>query len=141
MIKNNTHQYQENKYTKIHSVESAEKNPKKILEWINSVGDVHKSKQPPSVSYTQRMPDIDFLMQEWPAEVEEILSEINVPSEEIDLTLEEFCRVACNIIDIPVHRNGDNNIIESLHVMFTLFSAFKENQHFKQENESFAHAS
>ena len=34
-----------------------------------------------------------------------------MPSEEIDLTLEEYSRVACNILDIPVHKEGENNII------------------------------
>ena len=54
----------------MHAIESAEKNPKQILAWISSVGDIHKTKQPPSVSYSKPMPDIDTLMQEWPAGVE-----------------------------------------------------------------------
>lgn len=135
---NNNKVYREGKYLKVHSIESAEKNPKQIVSWIDSVADINKNKQPPSVSYNKRMPDIDSLMQVWPQEVEEILSEIKLPDENIDLTLEEYCKVACNILDIPVHKDGENNVIESLHVMFTLFSAFKENQHFQQENESFA---
>lgn len=57
------------------------------------------------------MPDIESLMQVWPQEVEDLLSEISVPSEEIDLTLEEYSRVACNIVDIPVHKEGDNNVV------------------------------
>lgn len=65
----------------MHSIESAEKNPKQIVQWINSVGDIHKTKQPPSVSYSKPMPDIDSLMQVWPQEVEELLSELAAPSE------------------------------------------------------------
>jgi intraflagellar transport protein 46 len=43
--------------------------------------------------------------------------------------------MACNIIDIPVHDgNPSKNLIESLHVMFSLYSAFKENQHFQPKN-------
>ena len=57
------------------------------------------------------MPDIESLMQVWPQEVEDLLSEISVPSEEIDLTLEEYSRVACNIVDIPVHKEGDNKVV------------------------------
>lgn len=56
-------QYREDKYKKIHAIENADKNPKQILTWINSVGDIHKNKQPPSVSYGKQMPDIDSLMQ------------------------------------------------------------------------------
>lgn len=58
------------KNTKVHAIEDADKNPKKILEWINTVADVNKNKQPPSVGYSKSMPDIDSLMQVWPSEVE-----------------------------------------------------------------------
>ena len=59
--------------------------------------------------------------------------------EDIVLTLAESSRVACNILDIPVHPGLANTLVESLHVVFTLYSAFKENQHFQinQENESY----
>lgn len=50
------------------------------MQWINSVADIHKTKQPPSVSYTKSMPDIDSLMQVWPPEVEELLSDVAAPS-------------------------------------------------------------
>jgi intraflagellar transport protein 46 len=103
------------------------------------VADIQKNKQPPSVGYSKSMPDIDSLMQVWPAEVEELLSDMKAPSEEIDLSLADYSRVACNILDIPVHTGINNSVVESLHVMFTLYSAFKENQHFQinQENESY----
>lgn len=106
------------------------------MTWIESVAEIHKNKQPPSVSYSKAMPDINTLMQEWPQEVEQILEEIKIPSEDIDLTLEEYSKLACNILDIPIHdANPQRNIIESLHVMFSLYSAFKENEHF-QKNEA-----
>jgi intraflagellar transport protein 46 len=69
LMKNNNKQYAGGKYAKIHCIEDAEKNPKQITQWVNSVADIHKNKQPPSVSYTKQMPDIDSLMQVWPAEV------------------------------------------------------------------------
>lgn len=65
----NDKKYRGNKNQKVHNIEAAEKNPKQILSWIDSVADVHKNKQPPSVSYSKRMPDIDSLMQVWPQEV------------------------------------------------------------------------
>jgi intraflagellar transport protein 46 len=53
------------------------------------------------------------------------------PSEEIMLDLKDYCQLACNFVDIPVHQNNtDRNLIESLHVLFTLFTEFKQNQHF-----------
>ena len=67
---NQDKKYKGGKYTKVHAIESAEKNPKQITQWINSVADIQKGKQPPSVGYSKGMPDIDSLMQVWPAEVE-----------------------------------------------------------------------
>jgi intraflagellar transport protein 46 len=46
------------------------------------------------------------------------------------------------MVDIPIHdaSNSKKSIIEALHVLFTLYSEFKENQHFqgngKKENEN-----
>ena len=53
----------EGKSVNIHSIENSEKNPKEITSWINDVAEIHKKKQPPSVSYSKMMPDIDSLMQ------------------------------------------------------------------------------
>eukprot|EP00968_Pinguiococcus_pyrenoidosus_P008835 scaffold655_cov225-Pinguiococcus_pyrenoidosus.AAC.8 len=44
----------------------------------------------------------------------------------MDMTLEDYVRMCCAILDIPVY----DNPVESLHVMFTLYSAFKNNPHF-----------
>lgn len=79
------------------------------------------------------MPDIDDLMQVWPAEIEEALDSMKLPSEELDLSLEDFSKMACALLDIPVHNDGEggkSQVIESLHVLFTLYSEFKANQHF-----------
>lgn len=53
----------EGKSLNIHSIESAERNPKEIAAWINDVAEIHKKKQLPTVSYSKAMPDIDALMQ------------------------------------------------------------------------------
>ena len=82
MLLNTTNvRIRDEKYTKIHAIENAEKNPKQIMAWINSVAEIHKNKQPPSVSYSKAMPDINSLMQVWPPEVEEVLEGIKIPSE------------------------------------------------------------
>ena len=72
------------------------------------------------------MPDIDLLMQVWPEELETLLGQIELPSAELDVTVVEYVRLICAVLDVPVH----GNVIESLHVLFTLFSEFKNNQHF-----------
>lgn len=45
-----------------------------------------------------------------------------------DVDLKTFSKLICALLDIPVH----DNIIESLHVLFTLYSEFKSNPVFKQ---------
>ena len=46
----------------VNSIEHADKKPKEISRWINSVQDLHKARPPPTVNYTKNMPDIDTLM-------------------------------------------------------------------------------
>lgn len=122
----------------IDSVAFAEKNPKEVTRWIQDVTSIQR--QPPSVGYTKAFPDIDHLMQEWPAEVEDALQNLRFPSEEIDMSLEEYSKLACSLCDIPVFNTSNNkNLIESLHVLFTLYSEFNANQHFQQQTEQYVY--
>ncbi|KAK7069763.1 Intraflagellar transport protein 46 [Halocaridina rubra] len=75
----------------------------------------------------RHMPDIDALMQEWPGEVEEFLKEINLPTGALDLELPAYVDIICAVLDIPVYKSR----IQSLHVLFTLYSVFKNSQHFR----------
>ncbi|GBG90504.1 hypothetical protein CBR_g50849 [Chara braunii] len=111
------------------SIDNAAKNPKRITSWISSINDLHKSKPPPQVNYSKAMPDIEKLMQEWPPEIEELLARIQLPTADLDVDLQTFVRVLCTILDIPLY----DNLVESLHVMFTLYLAFKNNPHFAQQ--------
>ena len=45
-------------------------------------------------------------MQVWPDEFERLLGEIAVPGAEMDLSLAEYAKLICAIMDIPVH-NGN----------------------------------
>lgn len=120
----------------VDSIESAEKKPKEVSRWINSVQDLHKSRPAPTVSYTKQMPDFDQLMAELPPELEQALQKIQFPGAEIDMHPHDYARLVLGMLDVPVHKLANNkSLIESLHVLFTLFSEFRQNQHFKnQEN-------
>ena len=76
------------------------------------------------------MPDIDLLMEEWPSEFEELLKTTPLPNADIDLTLQEYARTACALLDIPVY----DNLVESLHVLFSLYLEFADNVHFQRAN-------
>lgn len=112
----------------IKTVENAEKNTKVIEKWVRDISDLHRAKPPPTVHYSKRMPDIDNLMQEWPGEVEELLKEISLPTAALDLELPAYVDIICATLDIPVYKSR----IQSLHVLFTLFSVFKNSAHFRQ---------
>jgi intraflagellar transport protein 46 len=110
----------------VESIEQAEKKPKEISRWINSVQDLHKTRPPPTVNYTKQMPDFDNLMAELNPEIENALKNIPFPGPEIDMHPHDYARVILTMLDIPVHKLANNkSLVESLHVLFTLFSEFR----------------
>ena len=111
----------------VRSVESADKQPQVLTQWITSINDLHRSKPQAKVGYTHTMPTLDNLMQAWPSEVEDMLSKVMLPTAMIDLDLPQFVTTLCAVLDIPVH---EGKLTESLHLLFELFSEFKKNQHF-----------
>lgn len=112
----------------VRSIVEPDKKPKEIDNWISSITDLHRQKPPQNVHYTKTMPDIETLMQEWPPEFEELLKLTNLPSAELNCDLTEYIDIICSILDIPVYKDR----IQSLHVLFTLYSEFKNSQHFNQ---------
>jgi len=115
----------------VDSIENADKKPKEISRWISSVQDLHKTRPPPTVNYTKQMPDADTLMMEWPQEMESALRNVEFPGPEIDMHATDYARLVCSMLDVPCHKLANNkSVIESLHVLFTLFSDFRQNQHF-----------
>jgi intraflagellar transport protein 46 len=73
------------------------------------------------------MPDVEQLMEVWPPDFEETLSRVGLPSPKLEMSLEEYAKTLCAIMDVPVYEN----IIESLHVLFTVYMEFKNNAHFQ----------
>jgi intraflagellar transport protein 46 len=106
-----------------------ERSDKAIEQWIKDISDLHRSKPPPSVLYAKTMPDIDSLMQEWPVPVEEMLRETGILTADFECSdITSYVDLVCALCDIPVYKSR----IQSLHVFFTLYSAFKQSQHFNQ---------
>ena len=91
---------------------------------------MHKTRPPPTVNYTKPMPDFDEdLMIELVPELEKALQGMDgvaFPGAEIDMHPSDYARIILTMIDIPVHKLANNkSLIESLHVLFTLFSTFR----------------
>lgn len=115
------------KDTVVKRLERADKNSREIEQWITNIGELHRSKPATNVHYSKPMPDIDALMQEWPPEVEAMLRRVELPSADMDVSVEQYIDIVLNFLDIPVHKSR----IQSLHVLFTLYSEFKNSQHFR----------
>lgn len=111
----------------VRSIENAEKNPGAIEKWIQSIKDLHRSKPHAQVHYKKNMPDIETLMDVWPESFEAALEDLQLPSPDLDLTLAEYSKVLCSILDIPTY----DNPIEALHLMFSLYMDFRDNPHFQ----------
>ena len=121
----------------VRSIPNSEKNPTAIQSWIDKVAEMRKTKVSSSVNYSKNYPDIESLMQVWPEKIESKLHETSFPDERLNLSIDNYSKLICNMIDIPVHTATSNkNLIESLHVLFTLYSEFKQNQHFQRNTNS-----
>ncbi|EPY88051.1 intraflagellar transport protein 46 isoform 2-like protein [Camelus ferus] len=97
----NSKQHNITQHMKVKSLEDAEKNPKAIDTWIESISELHRSKPPATVHYTRPMPDIDTLMQEWSPEFEELLGKVSLPTAEIDCSLAEYIDMICGKLFQP----------------------------------------
>ncbi|KAG2388004.1 hypothetical protein C9374_000854 [Naegleria lovaniensis] len=114
--------------TIIKSVESG--NDKLILKWINDIRELHKKKPPPTVQYSKVNVDFTQLIQAWPDAFEEELAKTDLPGADLDVDLDEYIKIVCSILDVPVY---EGHLIESLHVLFTLYLEFKTNQHIQSQ--------
>ncbi|VDD79523.1 unnamed protein product, partial [Mesocestoides corti] len=106
----------------IRDIKNAEENGKEIDKWIKSIGDLHRSKPPPTVHYVKPMPDLTTLMTEWPVEFEKTLNTTVLPTAVLNCSL-KLLRVLA-ILDVPVYKNR----IETLHLIFSLYLEFKNSQ-------------
>ncbi|CAI8027663.1 Intraflagellar transport protein 46 homolog [Geodia barretti] len=113
----------------VRSIGDPEKESKSLDNWIESIAEIHRQKPPTTVHYTKNMPDVEDLMQEWPAQFEEALQEFGVPIAELDCDLAQYTDIICALLDIPVH----NSRIHSLHNLFSLYMEFKNSQHFNRD--------
>jgi intraflagellar transport protein 46 len=112
----------------VESVEDAANRSNVVDKWIADIKDLHYKKPLPTVNYSKLMPEIESLLQAWSPEFEELLnSDLQFPPTQVDLDIDQYVRVMCSILDIPTY----GSLVESLHVMFTLYCEFRANQHFQ----------
>ena len=110
-------------------IENPQKNRKALMSWLESIEEVHRNRPPPTYIYSSKMPELEQLMEPWPEEFEETLNAVPLPSAEMDLSFEDYAKVICSLLEIPVR----GNLIESLHHLFSLYAQFEGNQYFQSQ--------
>jgi intraflagellar transport protein 46 len=121
---------------KVHSIENAHKNPKEVQSWIQTIDSHQNKKSAPSVIYSKKMPEIDNLLEPWDSDFEHVVNQVPLPAGDMtEVPMADLVKFTCMMLDVPVHPGADNNLIESLHLVFTMYSGLRENQHFQQNQE------
>eukprot|EP01063_Lacrimia_lanifica_P005719 TRINITY_DN13456_c0_g1_i1.p1 TRINITY_DN13456_c0_g1~~TRINITY_DN13456_c0_g1_i1.p1 ORF type:complete len:517 (+),score=226.31 TRINITY_DN13456_c0_g1_i1:86-1636(+) len=109
-------------------VEHAGNRGKVIDKWVADMQKLHASKHRAQVNYTKPMPDLETLLQLWPADFEDLLAkDLALPPAELDLDLVQYVKIVCSLLDIPCY----SNLVESIHVLLSLYSEFRANPHFQ----------
>ncbi|OHT06844.1 hypothetical protein TRFO_25095 [Tritrichomonas foetus] len=110
-------------------IEDPQNNRKALTSWLESIEEIHRNRPPPTFIYSSKMPELEQLMEPWPEEFEETLNSVPLPTAEMDLSFEEYAKIICSLLEIPVK----NNIVESLHHLFALYAQFEGNQYFQSQ--------
>ncbi|KAM3591036.1 uncharacterized protein V6R79_021117 [Siganus canaliculatus] len=113
---------------RVSSVACPQSTPRQVQRWVDSISALHRSKPAASVHYGRAVPDIDALMQEWPHELEEQLSRVQLPPARLRCSPAHYADVICGLLDIPVHAGSR---IQALHLLFSLYLEFRDSQHFR----------
>jgi intraflagellar transport protein 46 len=64
--------------------------------------------------------------------------QVPLPPADLEVSVDEYARVVCGLLDIPVHSggagaaggSGPGPLIQALHLLFTLYAEFQGNAHF-----------
>jgi intraflagellar transport protein 46 len=111
-------------------LDSGVQRPKAIASFLEGYDEVARNRPAPTIAYSYKMPDLEELMQEWPPDMADALAALPLPTADMDLTLEEYSMIICAMLDITVK----GNLVESLHVLFTLFQQFRDCGYFGASN-------
>ncbi|KAH0577554.1 Intraflagellar transport complex B protein 46 [Spironucleus salmonicida] len=85
-----------------------------IHDWVDKVEKIHQTQGSAEYNYSVPVPSATIL-ELWDTEMESIIKTIDLPKPSIELSIEQYAKVCCLILDIPVGPNA----IESLHMFFT----------------------
>ncbi|CAH2044643.1 unnamed protein product, partial [Iphiclides podalirius] len=116
------------KTTLTRKIEEAEKNPKAIERWVRDVAELHAAAPRHAHRHHGEAPDVDSLMEEWPARVEEALEAAGFPPPALRCSLPDYCALVCALLDVPLRGPELPHQVQALHALFALYSAVKSSQ-------------
>lgn len=69
--------------------------------------------------------------------MESVFNGFVIPKGDLEISLENYSKIICSLLDIPIYNlnNNEKCVVEAMHVLFSLYSEFKENKHFQNENK------
>jgi intraflagellar transport protein 46 len=111
----------------VRTVADAAGRPGDVARWAASVRALNAGRAAPRVVVHPRpMPTTEALMQAWPPAVEAAVGALlaarrQPPLLPADLPLAEQARLACAMLDVPVH---GSDLVRPLHAVFTAYAAF-----------------
>lgn len=126
------------------SVQYPEREPETLRNWIETVAGLRGGRlesggvgrrrgfenETSAVLYSRNMPDIESLMRAWDGDEEEVLTKLKPTEAGIPVPLRERAEIVCAALDVPVYEN----IVESMHVVFSTYLEFKRNPILKGGN-------
>jgi len=111
----------------VRSISDVKQHTNEINQWIQSIEEIHaedhanKQKPKPDVKYSNKMPNVQELLLAWPKDINEELRNgtLEIPTADIDLSVEQYAKCMCMLLGIPVY--DDDSLIDSVHVMLNLY--------------------
>jgi hypothetical protein len=113
--------------SKVRGYKSSQKNTLAIDRWIETVYNLHRSKPNTAFEYSHPMPSMNETLSAFPERTRDTLAATKTKKGDgletsvdpgLDISLEEYIRIICAILDIPVR---DGYLIESLHYLFQAY--------------------
>lgn len=93
-----------------------------VNSWVQKIDELH-DKIGRNAEYTYTLPIPDTIMNLWEPQFIELLEKVDLPTANIELSTEEYARLVCAILDIPV----GENLIESLHMLLINYMDVQDN--------------
>ncbi|EFO64806.1 IFT complex B protein, dyf-6 [Giardia lamblia P15] len=93
-----------------------------VNSWIQKIDELH-DKIGRNAEYTYSLPIPDTIMNLWEPQFIELLEKVDLPTANIELSTEEYARLVCALLDIPV----GESLIESLHMLLINYMDVQDN--------------